>query len=119
MALHAALQRRAAQGHALIERDVVADDSGAADDDAHAVIDEQAAADYRTGMDFDAGEEASDMGHEAADQFKPAAPQEMREAVQDDGVETGVAQHDFEPRARGRVMRHDRADVFRHPREHG
>src|SRR5271168_3808787 len=42
---------RAAEGHALIERYVISDDSGFADDDTHSVIDEEAAPDLRAGMD--------------------------------------------------------------------
>ena len=55
----------AAQGDALVERDVVADDRGLADDDAHAVIDEEAAADLRAGMNLDAGDQAGDLRQDA------------------------------------------------------
>ena len=46
---------RAAEGHAVIEMDVVTDHSGFANDDAHAVVDEEASADLRARVDFDAG----------------------------------------------------------------
>jgi hypothetical protein len=42
----------------VIERDVLADLGGLADDDAHAVVDEEAAPDRGAGMNLDAGEEA-------------------------------------------------------------
>ena len=46
------LRGGAAERHALIDRDVIADFAGFADDDAHAVIDKTAPADFRAGMNL-------------------------------------------------------------------
>ena len=46
---------RTAQGHAVVDRAVVADLGGLADDDTHAVVDEQAAANGRARVDLHAG----------------------------------------------------------------
>src|SRR5262245_53646190 len=57
----AALLARAAERHALVERDPIADFARLADHHAHAVVDEEAPADRRAGMDLDAGEKAADL----------------------------------------------------------
>ena len=55
----------AAEGHLVIERHVVADHRGLADDNAHAVVDEEAPADLRAGVDLDARDDAAHVGDEA------------------------------------------------------
>ena len=54
----------AAQGHALVEQNVVADFGGLADHHAHAVVDEEPAADRRAGMDLDARQGAAELRNE-------------------------------------------------------
>ena len=49
----ALLRAQSAQGNTVIEKDVVADFRGLADDHAHAVVDEKLPADDRGGVDFD------------------------------------------------------------------
>ena len=68
----------AAEGHALIEGDVVANDGGFSDDHARAVVDEHAAAEDGAGMDFDSGEEARALGEHPRDEAEFGSP----EAVQ-------------------------------------
>ena len=63
--LVAAIERGAAERHALVDGAVVADFRGLADHHAHAVVDEHAPADLRAGMDLDAGEPAADVRGEA------------------------------------------------------
>src|SRR5215469_18753315 len=46
----------ATEGDALVNRDVVADDAGLANDYGHTVIDAEAASDLSAGVDFDSGE---------------------------------------------------------------
>ena len=53
VALSAVLARHA-EGHALVEQAIIADDGRLADDDAHAVVDHEALADGRGGRDLDA-----------------------------------------------------------------
>ena len=71
---HAVAQRRmalalvpggAAERHAVIQGDVVADLGGLADHDAGAVVDEEAPADARAGMNVDIGQRARQEGQQA------------------------------------------------------
>jgi hypothetical protein len=103
---------RAAEGDALIDRDVVADDGGFADDDAHAVVNEEAAADDGAGMDLDASPETDDLGHEAGDELEVPAPKPMIDAMNPDGLEAGIAEQDHEARGGGGVTFEDDARVF-------
>ena len=95
----------ATQRHTVIKGAVVADLGGLADHDTHAVIDEQPAADAGAGMDLDAGQHPPDMRDEAAQEVEAALPQPMRGPEIEQGLETGVTQHDFQPRARRRIAR--------------
>ena len=61
----------AAEGHALVERYVVADDGGLADDDAHAVIDEKAAADFGAGMNLDSRDQPRRLRQRARQKRQP------------------------------------------------
>ena len=92
----------------MIERAIIADLGGFADHDAHAVIDEQAAADARPGVDLDPGQYPPDMRHEAAGQIPAVLPQPMREAIIEQSLKPGIAQHDFEPRSGRRIARQSR-----------
>ena len=76
----AAMERGAAEGHALIERHVVADLGGLADHHAHAVVDEQAPADLGAGMDLDAGQDPPEMRDEAARAPASRAATAMRDS---------------------------------------
>ncbi len=101
-----------AESDALVERYVVADDGGFADDNAHAVIDEEAAADDGAGMDLDAGPEADDLGHEAGEEFEVPAPEPVVDAVNPDRLQARVAEQHHEPRGRGGVALEDDPGVF-------
>src|SRR3989338_1499065 len=92
----AALLAGAAQRHPLEEGDVVADDGGLADHDPHPVVDEEAPADHRRGVDLYTGEPPR-RRHEEPRQDGYAQPVEpMREAVDDERVEPGIGQQDFD-----------------------
>ena len=119
MPLHAPLQRRAAERNPLIERDVVSDLRRAADYNPHAVIDERPPPDSRAGMDFDSGQKPPQVRNEAPEQFQPPHPEAMRDPVAQNGMETGIAQRDLEPRPRRGVVRHDGANILGRPFEHG
>ena len=84
--------RDAAQGHPVIERDVVADLRGLADHHAHAVVDEEAAADAGAGMDLDAGQEAAEMRERRGRSSRqPRLQSAMGQPVQTDGMEARIA----------------------------
>src|SRR5262249_17367343 len=59
-----ALQAERAEGHALIDLDVIADAGGLTDDDAGAVVDEEGLADGRAGVDVDARYRVRVLGHD-------------------------------------------------------
>ena len=94
---------RAAEGHALIEGYVVADNGRLADDDAHAVIDEQPFADLCARMDFNSREEAGDGRNDAGCDKPFVQVEEMSQAVCPDSVQSRVAQQDFQGIFYGRV----------------
>ena len=111
MALLAA-GRGAAEGDALVEVAVVADHGRLADDDAHAVVDEQPPPDLGARVDLDAGQEPAEVRDQPR-QRDPAAHREaVRQAVDDEGVDAGVGEQDFERGARGRVAVFSDLDVF-------
>ena len=91
---------------------VVADLGGLADHHAHAVVDEEAAADRRAGMDLDAGEEAAELRDEAAAQLPVAPPEPVRQAMENQGMQPGIAEYDLQPRSCGRIALEDRLDIL-------
>ena len=72
----------AAEGHALIQRAVVANLRGLANHHSHPVIDEQAFADTSSGMNLDPGQHPPDMGYETPGEQPAMPPQPMGEAVE-------------------------------------
>ena len=79
----------------MIDGAVVADLGGLADDDAGAVVDEEVLADGGAGVDVDAGETVGVLGHDARDEGHLQQVQLMCQAVDHDGVETGVGEDNF------------------------
>lgn len=87
--------RQAAQGDALINLDPLADLGGLADDDAGSVVDEEVLADGGAGVDVNAGETVGVLGHDAGNEGHLQQVQLMCQAVDHDGVETGVGEDDL------------------------
>ncbi len=83
------------QGHALVELDVVADDRGLAHHNAGAVVDEEILADGCPGVDINAGDAVGMLRHHARQHGHPQGIQHMRHAVNRNGEQAGVAEHDF------------------------
>ena len=102
----------------MVERAVVADLGGLADDDTHAVIDEETPADSGAGVDLDAGQETANVRQKARKPSQPPAPEPVRHAMEQQRMETRIAGDDLEARARGGVAVEDHADVFPKCREH-
>ena len=86
----------AAQGDALVEEHVVADDGGFADDDARAVVDDQAASDRRAGVDLHAGPDPGPLGDQPGKEAEPPAVEPMGEAVVEEGVDAGIEEEDLQ-----------------------
>src|SRR5688572_23919694 len=83
---------RAAQGHALIDGDVVADLGGLADD-AEAVVEEEAPPDLGAGVDVDRSQEPCEMVDQAGDEIKPPLPQPVGYPMQGKRPDAGIKQH--------------------------
>src|SRR5690242_19373389 len=113
------LLARAAQRHALVEQHVIADLCRLADHHAHAVIDEAAPADGRAWMDFDAGESADELRQNACRESETSLVHSMPQPVQEDCMETRVAEEDFDRALRGGVAAEDGIDLFPDGSEHG
>jgi len=59
------------------------------------VINENPFADAGTGMDFDAGEEPCPMGDDPGNNGELGFVKQMGEAMEPEGMETGIAEEDF------------------------
>ena len=108
----ALLPAGAAQGYAMVEGAVVADDRGLTDDNAHAVIDEETPTNVGTGMDLDTGEQACDVRQHPRRPLVTPQPQPVRETMRDHRVQTRVGGHDLEGVACGRIAVENAADIF-------
>ena len=87
---------RAAERDAVIERHVIADLGGLADDDAGAVIDEEAVSDRRARMDIDIGEKAGQTRTAAAPESASRPHRRWASAIPDDGVNARIGQQRFQ-----------------------
>ena len=93
----------AAEGHALIDRAVVADFRGLADHDGGAVVDHHAFADLGGGVDLDPGDEARSLADRPRRERMPLLVQGVRRPMEEQGVHTGVEQQHFRVGRGGRV----------------
>ena len=102
----------------MIERHVVANLGGLANNHAHAMIDKETLADDGAGMNFDAREESANVRNETPDQLPIVDPGPMAQVIKLQRVETGVAEHDFGTRAHRGVAPEDNIDIGSNPLEH-
>jgi hypothetical protein len=89
---------------ALVERHVVADLGGLADDDARAVVDEQRLADPRARVDLDTRRHPPHVGERMRDDRQARLFRGVRDAVNEQGLHAAVGQEDLraaEPTRRG------------------
>jgi hypothetical protein len=82
----------AAESDSLVESDIVAQDRGLANHHAHSVIDEKTPADGCAGMDFDSGQETSNLREPAWEQPEAVHPEPMGEVMYPARVNAGIAQ---------------------------
>jgi hypothetical protein len=106
-------EARAAERHALVDRDVVADLGRLADHHARAVVDEEAVADPGVRMDLDVRERAREEGQHARRQRHPVLLEGVRDAVRQQRLHAGPGGEDLERAdpAGGRIARMGRGDV--------
>ena len=100
-----------AQGCALIESAVIADDGGFADDHAGAVVDEESLTDLRTGMDLNAGQKPSALAHKTGGEIMPAAMERVGQPIEHQRVEAGVEEQYLRAGACGGISLADGVDV--------
>jgi hypothetical protein len=106
-----------AESHALVQQNIVADFRGFSDYYAHSMIDKAAAADGGAGVNFDAGHGARELGDHAGEREPSGFVNAVRDSVQDNGVEAGVAEENFQHAARRRVAAENGVDLFTDSRE--
>ena len=99
----AGILARAAQRHALIEGDVVADDGGFTDHHAVAVVDKQPLADHCAGMDLDAGLSHGALADHARQELKMMRPEPVGASMAAHRLVAGVTDHDLDRRSCGGV----------------
>jgi hypothetical protein len=82
-----------AQGNTLVYDAVVADFRRLADNDAHAVVYEDSSTDCGTGVNFNTGEDSSDMRHQPPRGAKTRFPEGIGNFMEKKGVKAGIAQN--------------------------
>ena len=103
MALGALVKRRAAEGHALVDRATVTDFGCFAHHNAHRVVKENARANLGTRMNLDARQKARQMRDKTAQPLKAVGPAPVGASMQDEGMQPGVAGQHFPGTAGGGV----------------
>ena len=107
----------AAQGDALVERTVIANDRGLANNDAHGMVDEEVLADVCGGVNLDAGHMAGYLRHDAREAFATMVPQPVLGHMIPFSVKAGVGKKDDEAVLRGRVFPLDVGDILANCRD--
>ena len=95
----------------MVELHAVADLAGLADDHAGAVIDEEVGSDRGAGMDVDAGAAVGPLGHHAREERDILAVEQMGDALDGDGLQTGIGEDDLLETARGGIARIGGLDI--------
>ena len=111
-------QRRAAEGDSLINRSFVAHFGGFADHDAESVINEYPPANGRARVNFYPGEYPRKIRSETSDPLEAMRPAPMRDAVQHDRMQSGIAGQHLPCRTGGGIALHDIGNIFPQSAEH-
>src|SRR6476661_4690111 len=82
------------------------------------MVDEESAANPRAGVNVDAGQEAVDVGEKTRRKVQLGLGEAMGDAVQKDGMEARIAQHDLEDALGGGVLAKDCIHLFANGLEH-
>lgn len=107
----------AAQSDALVERTVIANDRGLANDDAHGMVDEEVLADVCGGVNLDAGHMAGYLRNDAGKAFATVVPQPVLGHMVPFGVKAGVGKKDDKAVLRGRVFPLNVGDILANCRD--
>jgi hypothetical protein len=116
----AAGEAGAAEGHALVDRHVVAHLGRFADHHARAVVDEQPAADLGGRVDLDPGEHLRDVGQHARCERHAGLVEGVRDAVREQRLHAPHREQDLRAAdaARGRVALLGGREVLAHLARH-
>ena len=94
---------RPAQGHALSQVAVVADNGRLADDNAHAVVDKETFAYLCAGMYFDTGEKPAYMRNKSPNKKHLMLPEPMAQPIKQNRVKTRITEQDLKDTPCSRV----------------
>ena len=86
--------------------------------DAHTVVDYDAPPGHRSWVDFDPGQESTEVRDEPPPELCTVNPEPVRPAVEPRGVETRVEEENLGHRPRCRVVGEDRPVIFTEPGDH-
>ena len=112
------VQRRAAQGHALVDGAIITDVRRLTDHHTHAVVDKNSPAHDRAGMNFDTGEEARELRNPAAGPFEIGQPEPMCKPMPSKRMHAGIQRQNFERRACGGIAFQHHRDIFPQSSKH-
>src|ERR1700743_507183 len=101
-----------AECNTLVDQNVVANFRSLADNNARTVIDEKTPPDLRSRVDFNAGQKTRNLRDEPRNDRDVRLVQPMRETVQQNGVEAGVTEEDFNGALRRWVFTKYGIDLF-------
>jgi hypothetical protein len=100
------------EGNAVVHHYVVADYRGFADDDTNAVIDNKATADGCARVNFNTSDYLGDVCENSCKRAQLEAPNEVRDSVIPDCVQSGRSEEQFETALGGWVSLNPRFEVF-------
>src|SRR5699024_10737118 len=102
----------------LINRAVITDFGGLANDDTQPVVNEKAPADLCPGMDFDTGQPAGKMRNETTQPVRIVLPTPMRNTMPPQGMQARIGKYDLRHAARRRVTVENGLNIFANTFKH-
>ena len=108
----------AAQGHPVIQGDVIADLCGFTDHHPHAVVDKEPTTNLGTRVDFNTGQPAGKRGNNARQLLEVAPPQAMGQTVKQHRMQAGIVEQHFQRVAGRRVPMKYRRNVLAYSIKH-
>lgn len=106
---------QSAESDPLVDRDALPDDRGFPDHHTGAVIDEKAFPDLSPGMDVDSGSVMHPLIHNAWNKDQALMVEEVGEAMDRNGLQSGIAENDFVEAGSGGIIFEGRFNVeFEH-----
>ena len=76
------------------------------------MVDKETPANFGSGVDFNARQEAADLGEEASQKLKPVLPEKMSQAMKPEGMQPWIAEDDLRHAPGCRVFGKDRLNIL-------